>query len=313
MGGDVAGAAAPPALPPRVAAPQAATVRSIPVHRVRVLNPRSRGKKTFTEIVDNIAALGLKRPITVTAGGADDDGPLYDLVCGQGRLEAYQVLDEPMIPAIVIDASEADCYLMSLVENLARRHRSSIDLINAIVSLKERGYSSEQIAEKTNLGRSYVTGVVTLMRDGEERLVNAVEKGHIPLAVAIDIARSDDGQVQALLAEAYESGALRGDRLNIARKVVTRRKTFGKRFHGVIRRRDRPGSAQALIKAYEDEVRRQKLMIKKAELNEQRLLFIVSALRTLLQDENFLTLLRAEQLDTLPKFLAEQVRQRGGG
>ena len=205
---------------------------------------------------------------------------------------------------------EADCYLMSLIENLARRHRSSIDLINAIVSLKERGYSAEQIAEKTNLGRTYVTGVVTLMRDGEERLVNAVDKGHIPLAVAIDIARSDDGQVQALLAEAYESGALRGDRLNIARKVVTRRKTFGKRFHGVIRRRDRPGSAQALIKAYEDEVRRQKLMIKKAELNEQRLLFIVSALKTLLQDENFLTLLRAEQLDTLPKFLAEQIKQR---
>ena len=202
---------------------------------------------------------------------------------------------------------------MSLVENLARRHRSSIDLINAIVSLKERGYSSEQIAEKTNLGRSYVSGVVTLMRDGEERLVNAVEKGHIPLAVAIDIARSDDSQVQALLAEAYESGALRGDRLNIARKIVNRRKTFGKRFHGASRRRDRPNSAQALIKAYEDEVRRQKLMIRKAELNEQRLLFIVTALRTLLQDENFLTLLRAEQLDTLPKFLAEQVKQRGGG
>ena len=229
---DVAPSAPPPALPARVAAPQAATVRSIPVHRVRVLNPRSRSKKTFAEIVDNIAALGLKRPITVTVGGADDDGPRYDLVCGQGRLEAYQVLDEPMIPAIVIDASEADCYLMSLVENLARRHRSSIDLINAIVSLKERGYSSEQIAEKTNLGRSYVSGVVTLMRDGEERLVNAVEKGQIPLAVAIDIARSDDSQVQALLAEAYESGALRGDRLNIARKIVNRRKTFGKRFHG---------------------------------------------------------------------------------
>jgi len=310
---DVAPSAPSPALPARVAAPQAATVRSIPVHRVRVLNPRSRSKKTFAEIVDNIAALGLKRPITVTVGGADDDGPLYDLVCGQGRLEAYQVLDEPMIPAIVIDVSEADCYLMSLVENLARRHRSSIDLINAIVSLKERGYSSDQIAEKTNLGRSYVTGVATLMRDGEERLVNAVEKGHIPLAVAIDIARSDDSQVQALLAEAYESGALRGERLNIARKIVNRRKTFGKRFHGVSRRRERPSSAQALIKAYEDEVRRQKLMIRKAELNEQRLLFIVTALRTLLQDENFLTLLRAEQLDTLPKFLAEQVRQRGGG
>jgi hypothetical protein len=89
MGGDVAGAAAPPALPARVAAPQAATVRSIPVHRARVLIPRSRSKKTFAEIVDNITALGLKRPITVTIGGADDDGPRYDLVCGQAE-EAYR-------------------------------------------------------------------------------------------------------------------------------------------------------------------------------------------------------------------------------
>ena len=54
------------------------------MHRVRVLNPRSRGWKIFAEIVDNIAALGLKRPITVTIGGADDDGPLYDLVYAVG-------------------------------------------------------------------------------------------------------------------------------------------------------------------------------------------------------------------------------------
>ena len=151
---------APPVLPARVAAPQAATVQSIPVHRVRVLNPRSRSKKTFAEIVDNIAALGLKRPITVTIGGADDDGPRYDLVCGQGRLEAYQVLDEPMIPAIVIDASEADCYLMSLVENLARRHRSSIDLINAIISLKERGAGFTDQVQHLRFSRKASAGVL---------------------------------------------------------------------------------------------------------------------------------------------------------
>ena len=47
-------------------------------------------------------------------------------------------------------------------------------------------------------------------------------------AIAAAVELADRSQVQALLAEAYESGALRGDRLNIARKVVTRRKTFGK-------------------------------------------------------------------------------------
>ena len=48
--------------------------------------------------------------------------PRYDLVCGEGRLEAFRMLDETEIPAVVIDAAEADCLVMSLVENLARRH-----------------------------------------------------------------------------------------------------------------------------------------------------------------------------------------------
>ena len=39
-----------------------------------------------------------------------------------------------------------------------------------------------------------------------------------------------------------------------------------------------------------------------------RLLFVVTALRQLFQDENFVNLLRAETLDTLPTFLASQIQ-----
>jgi len=48
--------------------------------------------------------------------------------------------------------------------------------------------------------------------------------------------------------------------------------------------------------------------VKKAHLIENRLLFIVSALRKLFQDEDFVTLLRAEGLDTLPLYLAERIQ-----
>ena len=56
----------------------------IPTDRITVLNPSVRNKKIFMEIISNIAELGLKKPITVTRR-EDDDGPRYDLVCGQGR------------------------------------------------------------------------------------------------------------------------------------------------------------------------------------------------------------------------------------
>jgi hypothetical protein len=68
---------------------EAQAVEMIPVDRITVINPLVRNKKIFNEIISNIGELGLKKPITVTRR-ADADGPRYDLVCGQGRLEAYQ-------------------------------------------------------------------------------------------------------------------------------------------------------------------------------------------------------------------------------
>ena len=53
------------------------------------------------------------------------------------------------------------------------------------------------------------------------------------------------------------------------------------------------------------------MIIRKAEFTQQRLMFFVGALRQLLEDEHFTTLLRAEGLDTLPKYLAERVWSGG--
>ncbi len=63
-------------------------VEMIPVELITVVNSRVRNPKSIREIVANIAQLGLKKPITVTRR-AEAGGPFYDLVCGQGRLEAY--------------------------------------------------------------------------------------------------------------------------------------------------------------------------------------------------------------------------------
>ena len=40
------------------------------------------------------------------------------LVCGQGRLEAFQSLGQREIPALVVEADSDDCLVMSLVENV---------------------------------------------------------------------------------------------------------------------------------------------------------------------------------------------------
>ena len=163
-------------------------VEMIPVDRVTVINPRVRNKRIFAEIVSNISELGLKRPITVTRR-EDPDGPRYDLVCGQGRLEAYEALGQQEIPAIVVDADTEDCMVMSLVENLARRQHRAIDLLHDIEGMKKRGYNEGAIAKKTGLTIEYVRAVLRLLKHGEHRLLRAVEAGQIPVSVALEAIR----------------------------------------------------------------------------------------------------------------------------
>ncbi|MDT4811368.1 nucleoid occlusion protein [compost metagenome] len=281
---------------------QAAPIAQIPLADIRVLNPRSRNQQVFARLVENIASLGLKRPITVTR-----NGPSFDLICGQGRFEAFKILGESTIPAVVVTATEADRYLIGLVENLARRKHSNRDLLMAISVLHERGYSIKQIAQKTCLDTAYVGGILILLRQGEERLIAAVEKGWLPIKVATEVARADDAEVQAAMLDAYESGLLKGDQLIKVRRLIDRRRFLGKGY-GLRQGSERMTTPRQLLNAYQTEVRRQRLMVKKADVGEQRLLFVVTALRRLLADEYFRSLLRSEGIDDIPQVLAERIQ-----
>ena len=287
----------------------APVVQMIPIDQINVLNPRSRNKIVFQSIVSNISNLGLKRPITVACRTEPADGKLYDLVCGQGRLEAFAALGQTEIPAIVKEASKEECFLMSLVENIARRQLRPLELLREISSLKSRGYSTAEIAHKIDVHKSYVTGISHLLKDGEERLISAVETGRIPLSVAIQIANTDEDGIQQALCQAYEDKTLRGRKLLAVRRIIEARTANGKSPKpGVRRKVDRLQSAEGLVRVYRQEADRQKLLIKKSQLTEHRLLLILSALKNLFRDENFVTLLRAEGLDTIPAPLAEKIQ-----
>ena len=136
-----------------MAVQHALKLEMIPISAIVTINPRSRNKRVHREIVDNIDAIGLKRPITVSRrSGANGDR--YDLVCGEGRIEAFKLLGATEIPAVVIEADENECLVMSLVENIARRKHRPIDLMQEIGNLAQRGYTDKQIAAKTGLSSS---------------------------------------------------------------------------------------------------------------------------------------------------------------
>jgi ParB family chromosome partitioning protein len=289
-------------------------LRMIPIAQIEVLNPRERNKQVFDQIVDNIRTVGLKKPITVTARPPGADGcEKYLLVCGEGRLKAFMALGESTIAAMVIDVSDEDAFIMSMVENIARRKSSPLELLAGIQQLVAKGYDKRTIARKTGLSLEYVHGIMLLIKNGEERLMVAVESGRIPLNAALAIvgAGNSNEAVQMALQEAYESGQLRGKQLEQARRLIEKRHTFGRTLGRGNSRVTVDVTASSLVRTYLKEVERQKLMVKKAGAAQQRLLFVIGALGQLLVNENFTNLLRAEGLDTLPKYLAERVWPKG--
>lgn len=284
-------------------------IEMIALDRINVLNPRARNKRQHLEIIESIRAVGLKRPITVRRRPGDDEIP-YDLVCGEGRMEAFRALGRNSIPAVVIDAEESDCLLMSLVENIARRQHRPIDLMQEIGSLHRRGYTDSQIAKKIGCSPSWINMIVVLLERGEERLLSAVESGLIPLHFAVDIARAKGDEAQSILLDAYESGKLKGKKLVTIRRLLDQRLRRKKSVpdSGFARRNaSRKITTGELVRIYQREADRQRILVKKSDFTQNKLLFIVEALKDLLGDEAFSTLLRAEKLESMPRALAARI------
>jgi len=286
-------------------------VEQIPLVQIRVVNPRKRSKAVWLQIVGSIRAVGLKRPILVSKRRAPDEaGHVYDLVCGQGRLEAFKELNESSIPAIITDSPESDQYLMSLVENIARRAPSNASLYHEVRTLCDAGYNAADIAKKLGMQRTYVCGLVHLVKHGEASLIGEIEAGKLPISVAIEIANGNNESIQRLLSDGYASGEFRGAKLKAIRRLLAKRPNMADPGAS---KSGRTLTGPALVKLYKHRISQQRRLISRAGETKDRLLVITSAMRTLFADEDFRTLLKSEGLLDLPGELRARTMEVANG
>ena len=124
------------------------------------------------------------------------------------------------------------------------------------------------------------------------------------MGVAIDIAKANDVETQRELLKAYETKQLNQVSIRTVKRLIDQRRFVGKGRDTSNRAgRKRLTSAESLVNAYRRESQKQKLLIKKAKICDAKLVFVVTAFDKLVRDENFMTLLRAETLSTMPKYL----------
>lgn len=286
-------------------------IELVPIAQINVLNPRARNRRIHQKLIDNVSDVGLKRPIVVRRRLNTKDQFRFDLVRGQGRIEAFQNLGWTEIPALVVDADEKQCLMLSVVENVARRHHRPIDQMREIGELRARGHSDKHIAEMIGVSASWVSMICCLLDNGEERLLDAVERELIDLNTAINIARGSNTDIQNFLLGEYDKG-LRGKKLTRLRQLVeqrmSRRKHASSELLGKHRTRTPRASPEELRRLYKEETEREQQLAAKAKVADRSVTCAVVTMRELLADHGFRKLFLAEKLQlAMPQVLKTRV------
>lgn len=284
------------------------TIKMIPIERIRVINPRCRDQKKFSQVVKSIKDLGLKKPIMVSfRAKSEGEEPGYDLVYGQGRMEAFMALGHTEIPAIVTSLSKEDRLVLSLVENLVRKFPSRGDLIAEILRLKSAGYSNVQIGRKLGIADSAVGDYLSLVNAKEERLLTAALKETIPLAVAVEISKAETPAQQTAFLKAYESGRFKTTTaIRVVKRLITLRNTRGKSKSNALKA-DQEHSPEEMVNMYRRETHKMRSLVHKARICETKILIVINAFKNLLSDESFKNLLASQNLAKLPQPLADKL------
>lgn len=146
-------------------------------------NPRkSFDVESIKELAESMKQNGLLQPITVRA---DADG--FELVAGERRYRAAQLLKWERIPAIVREVSDEQMLEIQILENLQREDVSPIDEANAFQSLLKKE-SLDWLCSKIHKSKKYVSDRLKLVQ------LNPVAQqllgmGKLPLSHAVLISK----------------------------------------------------------------------------------------------------------------------------
>jgi len=89
----------------------------------------------------------------------------YEIIAGERRFRASKKAGLKVIPAIILDISDAEAYEVALIENIQRERLNPIEESNAILKLIEQyNYSQEEVAVKLGKSRTHINNMLRLLK-----------------------------------------------------------------------------------------------------------------------------------------------------
>jgi len=266
----------------------------VPIAKVKVINSRNRDKEQFDMNVESIESVGLMKPIRVNDRFLETSGH-YELICGEGRLLAHQQLGKTHVMAEVVTCTRKEALLQSLIENIARTKPESMDFARELKRLHDEGLDYKQISKIACKGEEYIRNYIRLVEQGEERLIQGVESGIFPIKFAIQVASTEDSQIQGVLMDAFAEGLVTTNNFGQARRIIAARAKLSKKT---------PSKSDYTVNQLQADIaestRVKTSFVREAKSKENRFMTLLTGVNTLFQDASLVELLAKQKLDKRP-------------
>lgn len=158
------------------------------------------GPEEIQELAESIREKGLLQPILLRQ---HKDG--YQIVAGERRFRATQLLGRTSIPALVRDQlSDRDMMEMALIENIQRVQLNAIEEAMAFEQLINAcGITHDELAQKLGKSRSAITNTLRLLKL-DEPLKAMIKEGKLTAGHGRALLQTDPNKRQKLAEKIVE-------------------------------------------------------------------------------------------------------------
>jgi len=165
-------------------------ILSIPVHKI--IKNKHQPRKVFKEqeikdLADSIAQNGQIAPVVVR-----ESGNQYELIVGERRWRATQLLNKDTISAIIVNVDEKTSAVMSIVENVQREDLNPMEEAESLKRLiDEFEMSHDDVSKYISKSRAHVSNLIRLNElcaFGKDQLrIGTISMGHARAVLSLAI------------------------------------------------------------------------------------------------------------------------------
>lgn len=170
----------------------------LPVQKIEANRYQPRAvfdEEKIKELAQTIRTHGMIQPIVVRK--LDNEGDAYELIAGERRWRAIQLLDWEDIPAIIRNMNDAEIASVALIENLQREELTVIEEAKAYDQLLEiHSLTQEALAQRLGKNQSTIANKLRLLKLPED-VKQAVQNKTIGERHARALIKVEDPDVQS--------------------------------------------------------------------------------------------------------------------